>query len=361
MRRVAVLSAAVLVLAACTDRAEPVVQTTPNAPPMRVIGQVKEPPAAWARLSSDGRNLLSNTANGLCIRRIDGMHPDRCLGGQDPAGFLDPESTAWSPDGRKLAITEAYRLGLEPDIHVVDVESGRMTTLTDDGIALQGTIGVGGVGLPDGALVDLHPSWSADSTQVRFLRKDSSGLAVMAMPAAGGAPTRLGTLDADVHRMRDVAWSADSIAWISGVPAGGDTEVRAAALSGDGQHKVLDGEFWMLSFSSDGAYLLVDQQDQNGDAVVGKARVVPARGGEPVPVAPGGVRYPAWAAKGHALAYVEGDAVKVVDEPGARPKVLFDGGGEVGAADHKRLGWAPASMLVRTGGDTPVVLRIDGT
>jgi Tol biopolymer transport system component len=294
------------------------------------------------------------------MRRIDGMHPDRCFGGQDPAGFLDPESTAWSPDGRKLAITEAYRLGLEPDIHVVDVESGRLTNLTDDGIAQQGSIGAGAIELPGGALVDLYPSWSADSTQVRFLRKDSAGVAVMAMPAAGGAPTRLGTLDTDLNRLQDVAWSADSLAWISGSRAEGDAEVLVAALSGDGQRKVLDGTYWVLSLSADGAYLLVDQQDQNGDAVVGKARVVPTRGGKAVPVAPGGVRYPAWAAKGHALAYVERDVVKVVSESGAKPRVLFDGDGEVGAADHRRLGWAPASMLVRTGRDTPVVLRIVG-
>jgi hypothetical protein len=360
MRRIAVLSVAALMLAACTDRSEPVGQTTAAEPSLRVIGQVKLMTAPWARLSSDGRNVLYNGANGLCLRRVDGRNKDRCFGAQEPTGFLDAESAAWSPDGRKLAITEAYRLGLEPDIHVVDVESGRLTNLTDDGIAQQGTIGVGDVALPGGAIVDLHPSWSADSKQVRFLRKDSTGVAVMAVPAAGGAPTRLGTLDADVNRLRDVAWSADSLAWISGTPSGGDTEVRVAALSGDKQHKALDGEYWMLSFSADGAYLLVDQQDQNGDAVAGKARVVPARGGDPVPVAPGGVRYPAWAAKGHALAYVEGAAVKVVDEPGARPQVLFEGGDELGAADHRRLGWGLGTMLVRTGTNTPVALRIDG-
>jgi hypothetical protein len=359
MRLIAVVAAAVLVLSACTeDTPEPVGPTTTKAPSLTVIGQVKQNAMPWARLSSDGRNVLYNGANGLCVRRVNGTK-ERCVGAQGPTGFLDAESAAWSPDGRKLAITEAYQLGLEPDIHVVDAESARVADLTDDGIAQQGAIGVGGVALPDGALVDRHPSWSADNKQIRFLRKDTAGVAVMALPAAGGAPTGLGTIDADWNSLRDVAWSADSLAWISGSPAGGDTQVRVATLTGDEQRTVLAGEYSMLSFSADGQFLLADQQDQNGDATVGKARVVSVRGGDPVPVA-SGVQYPAWSAKGHALAYIEDDAVKVVAEPSARPQVLYEGDEALGAADHRRLGWAPGLMLVRTGIDTPVVLRIDG-
>ena len=326
---------------------------------MRVADQQELPAAHWAELSSDGRNVLYTGANGLCVRRADGTR-EQCVDRPDPAGFLDPDHAAWSPDGRKLAITEAYTLGLEPDIHVVDVETGQLTTLTDDGITQQGTIGAGEVVLPDAALVDLYPSWSADSKQIRFLRKAATGVAVMAVPATGGEPTSLGTLDTEWNALMEVAWAENAIAWTTGSRAEGDGEVWVSTLAGGGPHKVLDGQYRTLSFSADGAFLLADQQDRDGDAAVGKARVVPARGGDPVPVAAGKVRYPTWAPEGHAIAYVDAaETVRVVGEPGAAPRDLHREK-ELGAADHEHLGWAPGVMLVRVGEDTPVVLRITG-
>jgi hypothetical protein len=146
---------------------------------------------------------------------------------------------------------------------------------------------------------------------------------------------------------------------MSGPPEGGDGEVWVSGLAGDEPRQLLDGEYRVLSFSSDGAFLLADQRDENGDAAVGKARVVPARGGDPVPVASGGVRFPTWAPEGHAIAYVDAGAVKVVGRPGDKPRVLHEEGG-VGAADLDSLDWVPDAMLVRRGEDMPVVLRIAG-
>lgn len=128
---------------------------------------------------------------------------------------------------------------------------------------------------------------------------------------------------------------------------------RVAVLSPDGSTLAI------LSFSSDGALLLADQLGDYSEGKIGAARVVPARGGDAVPVASGGVQYPTWAPKGHAIAYVD-KAVKVVGQPGDKPRVLYEGK-ELGAADHRNIDWAPGAILVRTGRDTPVVLRIDGT
>lgn len=91
--------------------------------------------------------------------------------------------------------------------------------------------------------------------------------------------------------------------------------------------RVLDGEYGRLSFSVDGNFLLVDRYGVDGAPAVGKALVVPARGGDAVPVADGDVTCPAGGPEEHAIAHVE----------------------------------APGSMLVSLGDRHPVVLTADGT
>jgi hypothetical protein len=87
-------------------------------------------------------------------------------------------------------------------------------------------------------------------------------------------------------------------------------------------------------------FLLADGQAEDAKPAVGKARVVPARGGEPLPVA-ADVTVPTWAPQGHAVAYLEAGAVKVVGKPGAKPRVLHEADA-LGAADLESLDWVAA-------------------
>lgn len=358
MRRVAVLSAVVLMVSACTEEpAEPAPRlTATDVSSLRVTGQQEQIPMVSAWLSSDGGTLLYfSSDDGVCVRGVGGSN-QHCF--ERRAGEFDIGSAAWSSDGGRLAITETHVFGLEPDIWVLDVSSGELTDRTDDGVVQEGLSLSGDGDLPDGAVVDVFPSWHPEGDTVRFLRqKSDTTMAVTRVPAGGGEVTELGTIDANWKDLRAVAWTGARIAWATESNGG---EVWVADLVGGDPRKVLDGEYSTLSFSSDGDFLLADQRDADGYAAVGKARVVPARGGDAVPVASGDVMLPTWAPEGHALAYVEKPGtLRVVGKPGDTPRTLHEQSG-LTAANLDGLDWVEGAILVRVGEDRPVVLRIDG-
>lgn len=376
MRLVVVVVAAALVLSACTETETPPVEQTPTVeetPPVEltatdvsaltVTGQREQVKWPWASLSPDGRTLMYYRGNGACVGSVDGSGEQCFEVDSGPQSFLSPNTAAWSPDGREVAITEEYGAGLEPDIWLLDVRSGKLTNLTDDGVVSEGVSRGGEYDFPDDARVDRYPSWSADGRTIRFIRKDGKKTALMTVPAGGGSATKTGTLDTDWDELRTFVWARDSVAWMSGPPDGGGGEVLVANATGGQKRKVLDGAYSLLSFSADGAFLLADKYGAEGAAgggAIGVARVVPVGGGKPVAVATDDVIYPTWAPKGHAVAYLDGtSAIKVVGKPGAEPRVLFRGEA-LAAAGLDRLDWAPGAMLVRIGADTPVVLSLDG-
>lgn len=354
MRRIAVLSAAVLMLSACGEDVPELTATDVSS--LRVTGQREQISMYSAGLSPDGETLLYINESGTCLRGVDDSD-EHCL---EHGTFLDTANASWSPDGSRIAITDEFLLGREPDVWVLDVGSAELTNLTDDGVEPEGMSLAGDVDFPADADVDVYPSWSADGKRIRFLRKESDGIALMSIPADGGEPDQLGSIDTAWGDLQSAAWAEDTVAWLSGPSEGGGGEVLVADVDGDDQHKVLDGEYRLLSFSSDGAFLLADQQGEEGAPAVGKARVVPTTGGDPVRVAAGDVTYPTWAPEGHAIAYVEGPGtVRVVGKPGAEPRDLHTES-TVSAANGGNLDWVPGAMLVMTGEDTPVVLRVNG-
>jgi Tol biopolymer transport system component len=321
---------------------------------LRVSGQVELGPAFSAWLSPDGKTVLFHSEAGTCLRAVDETG-ERCLAGRD---LFDTDAADWSPDGSRIAMTDDLALGSEPDLWVLDVASGERTRLTEDDAD---RVNMMTQEIPDGAVVDIAPSWSGDGKQIRFLRRESANSAsVMSVPASGGDPARLGTIETSWENLQSVAWADDSVAWFSGSPSGGDGGVFVAGLSGESR-KVLDGEYSRLSFSADGNFLLADQRGVDGDAAVGKAVVVPARGGEPIPVAEGEVTYPTWAPDGHAILYVEAPGtLRVVGKPGDTPRDLHQQP-DIRAADLDNLDWVPGSVLVSLGDGHPVVLTVDGT
>lgn len=354
MRRYALLATTVLVLSACgEDKAAKPELVATDVSALRVTGEQEQVKAFVAFLSPDGKKLLyRSNKSGTCVRGVDGSN-EHCL----DKSFFDIGSAAWSPDGGRLALTEEHVLGLEPDVWVLDVGSGDLKNLTDDRVDA-GTISLADAEIRDGAAMDEYPSWSADGQQVRFIRRESAdAIMLMSVPAGGGEPKQLRSIATNWVRLQTVAWSKDHVAWLSGSSDGDDGEVLAVGDKGE-PRKVLDGRYTILSFSSDGEFLLADRYGKDGAASEGTARVVPVRGGDPIAVAAGRVTYPTWAPKGHAIAYVEPPGtLRVVGKPGGEPRDLHQES-QLSAADHGNLDWVPGRLLVMRGKDNPVVLSI---
>ncbi len=354
MRRTVVFAVAAVALCGCTSTGEPAGLTPTDVSALRVVAEREQVPAYSAYLAPDGNRLLYNSEDGVCVRGVDGSG-QRC---SPAAARLDTASASWSPDGSLLALTDAHLFGREPDVWVYDVANGDLTNLTDDGVEAED------YDLTDpevlaAADLDLFPSWSPDGTRIRFLRRaDATTVDVMSIPAGGGVARREGSVPTAWAELRAVAWSAERFAWLSGPAAGGSGSVLTSGVRGGAPRELIDGDYPVLSFSSDGRYLLVDKRGADGAPSVGKARVVPVAGGDPVPVAAGEVTYPTWAPRGHGLGYVDGpDTLRVVARPGDEPKELYRGK-LLGAADLDNLDWAPGALLLTTARYTPVVLTL---
>jgi len=354
MRRVAVVAAAVLVLSACgSDEVPEVVAVDVSG--LRVTGEQEQPEMFSAYLSTDGARLLYNDENGACVRGADGSG-QQCFELVDGESQPDTGGAVWSPDGAKLAFTDALVVGAEPDVWVLDVGSGELTNLTNDG--------VGGWGLrgepSDDAVIDQFPSWSADGRQIRFARRAAGATTVdlMTIRVEGGEPTRLRETDIRFTDLRTMTWSADDIAWFAGPKQGGAGVVRVQNTLGGDPVDVLRGDYPLLSFSADGQFLLADAYSRNDTPTTDKARVVPAQGGDAKPVATGPVAQPGWGPKGHALAFVASpDRLMVVGQPGGKARELYSQ--PVLTAAGQGMDWVPGKLLVMVG-DRPVVLSVDG-
>jgi hypothetical protein len=118
-------------------------------------------------------HVYVGTATGTRVRRLTA----------DDASDEDP---AWSPDGKKLAIT-TDRDG-NREIYVVDADGSNAVRLTND---------------PD---ADYEPAWSRDGTRIAFVSERTGTPQIFSMNADGSNPMRLTTTST---RETDPAWSPD--------------------------------------------------------------------------------------------------------------------------------------------------------
>lgn len=117
-----------------------------------------------AFLSPDGTRLAHVDLRTLCIYTLEGVE-ERCVSLEDHDLAVDAERIVWSPDGRYLAMTEDYFIRLdESDIWVLDVDTGSLTNITDDG-ETGGFLSID----REKSLIDVAPLWLADG-RVAFLR-----------------------------------------------------------------------------------------------------------------------------------------------------------------------------------------------
>lgn len=338
LRRLCLLLTVGLLVVGCSSRGAPDVDT------LRVTDATSLETPVAGRLSPGGTWVLA--ANGEpCVHEVAGSG-ERCVD-QDKVS-PDLLNAAWSPDGTRVAFTDDFwRLAREPDLWVYDTESGELRNLTDDGQDEYDISGANG-----DAHIDLLPSWSADGKTIRFARGRAKGESVelVSVSAAGGAVSTLREVDCETTKLIGLAWSSSRVAWSCGLE---EAELFLADHSGGEPERVFsaeDGQDWMLlSFSPDGEWLLADSLRFYGTYATpegGHSRVIPADGGDPVPVSDN-AGFPAWSPGGHAIAYVElPDRLMVVDEPGGEPKELRKAEVTYGASDGRRLSWQGDRLLL---------------
>ena len=152
-------------------------------------------------LSPDGNRYLlaihetTGDREKWCIYTLDGVTPaeeETCLY-PDEFGvgvtYVDWSTMAWSPDGRRVAFTEVR--AYESDLWVWDIASGKLSNLTDDGVAdfVHPLTEAGS----ETFAMDVHPAWAADGKHLFFARSwyrngAWEGTTIVRITATGGQP-----------------------------------------------------------------------------------------------------------------------------------------------------------------------------
>ena len=88
----------------------------------------------------------------LWLMNADGSDPNPLL---EPGKYIDL-GPSWAPDGTRIALQSNRGVGTNPDIFIVDLDSGELTNLTNH---------------PN---VDANPAWSPDGKKIAFV-SDRSG------------------------------------------------------------------------------------------------------------------------------------------------------------------------------------------
>jgi Tol biopolymer transport system component len=190
-KRIPMLSGALLVVLALAGCGESAKEGPPSASRPATDLQVtdqQEITISEARslaLSPDGKWLAGVNEQGeLCIYAADSLAEARCVTLETCQA--DPRSFAWSPDSQRVALTENTAAFFESDLWVLEIESGALTNLTDDGVnACERT------GSRASPPVDIFPAWSPDSETLVFYRSEEDGTALYRIPASGGTPEKL--------------------------------------------------------------------------------------------------------------------------------------------------------------------------
>ena len=142
---------------------------------LQVVDQreIQVPQARILSLSPDGQwMVVDKLGKHLCVIQAASGAEQSCTLSED-LRQINPSSVSWSPDSRSIALTEyATKYMVESDVWVMEVESGKLSNLTDDGVTGNLLSAVSG---EDEVWVDLAPGWSPDGKQLIFARSTHKG------------------------------------------------------------------------------------------------------------------------------------------------------------------------------------------
>jgi dipeptidyl aminopeptidase/acylaminoacyl peptidase len=336
------------------------------------LDMVAGPAGTRALISPDGKRFAYASAGKktICLYTVAGQQ-ENCIDVSKVPLTLD--SLRWSPDSRKLALTENFlQYFLDPDIWIVDATTGQLTDVTDDGV-------VGSSMFKDmNANIDLSPYWSSDSTRLAFIRyiqtgKEISASTFFTIAAAGGTPERMGELQSP-NRFSTylLAWSPDGseIAYNVDTAKKGTPEngVWLADLNGQNQKQILKAPQdlpGVIEFSPDGRYVLsiAHWATLPAEPAQSPVRVAPVDGSGDILVDQDHlVLSAAWAPSGAGLAYVVFDdahpdtsGLYLTAEPGKPGRLVLPGMFMAPSPGADQLSWsADNTILLSTRGGKPL-------
>lgn len=148
-------------------------------------------------VSPDADRIAVSRDSEVCIVSTSPEVPtstDRCY--PLPSGIA-PGSVTWSPDGTAIVFHHnLLQLGQDPDLVELDLATGELTVLTDDGVPIVGgeggDIDVAPTFAPDGTLYFFRLSDPSDGVQAVLYRYGENNVVTPIGPALVGVPPRAG-------------------------------------------------------------------------------------------------------------------------------------------------------------------------
>jgi TolB protein len=136
-----------------------------------------------------------------------------------PAGILDVQGAAWSPDGRRIAISAIAANDLDPEIFVLGADGTHLRRLTNNHLS------------------DRQPTWSPDGRRLAFASARTGLFQIYSMRADGSRQRRL------THQVEDCetpAWSPNG-RWIVCSCQLGYWKLLRMRPDGSGERRLLPG------------------------------------------------------------------------------------------------------------------------
>jgi TolB protein len=136
-----------------------------------------------------------------------------------PAGIVDVQGAAWSPDGRRIAISAIAERDHDPEIFIVAADGTRLRRVTNNHLS------------------DRQPAWSPDGRRIAFASARTGLFQIYSMHADGSRQRRLS------HQTEDCespAWSPNG-RWIVFTCQLGYWKLVRMRPDGSGERRLLPG------------------------------------------------------------------------------------------------------------------------